>query len=174
MFGFNEEDRKNWSAARTACKTQGGNLATIPNKAVQAFLTMHFKNVPVDSWIGLHDIIEEGNFLWTDGSSVRYTNWVSGAPGSSHHRFYFHFNEDCVTMIKEPEKWAGNWKNRKCSINYGYICQKNTAQCLRVCGQASAWKVPQLEQWPGGRDSIPVTDVDAAHIEHWMQKQFYV
>ncbi|XP_015279234.1 PREDICTED: macrophage mannose receptor 1-like [Gekko japonicus] len=126
MFGFNEEDRKNWSAARTTCKTLGGNLATIPSKAVQAFLTMHFKNVPVDSWIGLHDIIEEGRFLWTDGSSVRYTNWANSSPSSSRHGFFFHSNEDCVAMIKEPEKWAGNWKDRKCSINYGYICQKNT------------------------------------------------
>ncbi|XP_015279236.1 PREDICTED: macrophage mannose receptor 1-like [Gekko japonicus] len=123
IFGFYEEDRKNWSAARTACKTLGGNLATIPSKAVQAFLTMHFKNVPVDSWIGLHDIIEEGRFLWTDGSSVRYTNW---APTPSRQRFHFSSNEDCVTMIKEPEKWAGIWKERKCSIKYGYICQKST------------------------------------------------
>ncbi|XP_077159613.1 macrophage mannose receptor 1-like [Paroedura picta] len=126
IFGIDEEDRKNWSAARTACKNLGGNLATIPNKAVQAFLTMHFEDVPVDSWIGLHDIIEERRFLWTDGSPVRYTNWASGALGTYGHRSYYNFNEDCVCMIKTPEKWAGSWKDKQCSIKYGYICQKKT------------------------------------------------
>ncbi|XP_077159614.1 macrophage mannose receptor 1-like [Paroedura picta] len=123
IFGLNDEDRKSWSAARTVCKNLGGNLATIPNKAVQAFLTMHLKNVPFDSWIGLHDIIEEGNFLWTDGSTVAYTNWANNAPKRSGR---FRHNYDCVTMIKTPEKWAGNWKDNTCSQKYGYICQKNT------------------------------------------------
>ncbi|XP_054847998.1 macrophage mannose receptor 1-like [Eublepharis macularius] len=135
IFGFNEEERKNWTASRTDCKSQGGNLATIPSKAVQAFLTMHLQNMPVDAWIGLHDRIEEGKFLWTDGSSMSYTNWVNGAPGYSGYRlrrynhYHFHIGHptgDCVAMIKKPEKWAGNWKDRLCSIKYGYICQKNT------------------------------------------------
>nr|XP_056713078.1 macrophage mannose receptor 1-like [Euleptes europaea] len=124
IFGFNEEERKNWSASRIACKNIGGNLATIPSKSVQAFLTMHLKNVPDDSWIGLYDIVEEGLFLWSDGSTVNYTNWVNGAPSPP--RRWSDHDFDCVTMIKNPEKWAGNWKDRKCSMKYGYICQKNT------------------------------------------------
>ncbi|XP_077159816.1 macrophage mannose receptor 1-like [Paroedura picta] len=128
IFGIHEEERKNWSDSRNACKSLGGNLAAIPNKEVQAFLTTQLKNAPVESWIGLHDII--GTFIWTDGTSVRYTNWVKGAPSHSfYHRYHPLFygrtsNDNCVSMIKKPDKWAGNWRNRPCSIKYGYICQK--------------------------------------------------
>uniref|UniRef100_A0ACB8FUZ9 Uncharacterized protein n=1 Tax=Sphaerodactylus townsendi TaxID=933632 RepID=A0ACB8FUZ9_9SAUR len=124
IFGFNEEERKTWSASRIDCKNKGGTLATIPNRAVQAFLTMHLKNVPVDSWIGLYDLIQEGTFLWSDEQKVNYTNWVSGAPNS--YRTWSTSSLDCVSMIKNPEKWAGNWKDRLCSIKYAYICQKDT------------------------------------------------
>ncbi|KAL7976613.1 hypothetical protein Chor_008562, partial [Crotalus horridus] len=80
IFGFREEEKKNWSAARDHCKTLEGNLASIPNKAVQAFLTVHLKSASGDTWIGLTDKNSEGRFLWTDGSGVYFTNWAKGSP----------------------------------------------------------------------------------------------
>ncbi|XP_053215421.1 macrophage mannose receptor 1-like [Podarcis raffonei] len=122
LFGFNEEDRKNWSDARTACKKQGGNLASITSKAFQAFLTVHLKSASTDAWIGLNDIHSEHTFLWTDGSGVHYLNWAKGFP--------LFRSEDCVFMMKEPEKQAGNWKDGPCSAKKSYICQRNTDPAL--------------------------------------------
>ncbi|KAM6451463.1 macrophage mannose receptor 1 [Liasis olivaceus] len=118
IFGFREEERKNWSAARDYCQKLEGNLASIPNKAVQAFLTMHLKSAPADSWIGLNDKNWENRFLWTDGSGVYFTNWAKGSPHIS--------NGDCVFMMKKPEKLAGYWRDERCFVEKSFICQKNT------------------------------------------------
>ncbi|XP_061442124.1 macrophage mannose receptor 1-like [Rhineura floridana] len=116
LFGFNEGDRKNWSDARTACRKLGGNLATISSKAIQAFLTMHLKSISTHPWIGLNDINIEHQFVWTDGSGVYYTNWAKGFP---------RYGEDCIFLMKNPEKLAGMWKDGPCSTEKSYICQKN-------------------------------------------------
>uniref|UniRef100_A0ABM5GNH2 Macrophage mannose receptor 1-like isoform X2 n=1 Tax=Pogona vitticeps TaxID=103695 RepID=A0ABM5GNH2_9SAUR len=123
IFGFNENEREKWTVARTDCRNQGGNLATIPSKAVQAFLTVHLKSATADTWIGLNDITSEGTFLWTDGSGVYYTNWDNGFPS----QFY---PDDCVFMLKRPERMAGNWRNEPCEAKKSYICQRNTDPAL--------------------------------------------
>ncbi|KAM3823574.1 macrophage mannose receptor 1-like [Vipera latastei] len=118
IFGFREVEKKNWSAARDHCRNLEGNLASIPNKAVQAFLTINLKNAAGDAWIGLNDKNWEGLFLWTDGSGVYFTNWAKGSPRS--------YNGDCVFMLRKPERLAGYWRVGSCSSQRSYICQKNT------------------------------------------------
>ncbi|KAM3823573.1 macrophage mannose receptor 1-like [Vipera latastei] len=117
IFGFREEEKKNWSAARDHCRDLEGNLASIPNKAVQAFLTMQLKTATGDTWIGFNDKNWGGRFLWTDGSGVYFTNWAKGSPRS--------YNGDCVFMLRKPERLAGYWRVGSCSSQRSYICQKN-------------------------------------------------
>ncbi|KAH0627501.1 hypothetical protein JD844_003272 [Phrynosoma platyrhinos] len=142
IYGFNEEERKNWSAARADCKNLGGNLASIPSKRVQAFLTMHLKSSSVGPWIGLNDRNLENQFLWTDGSGVYYTNWSPGAPR-------YHVSDTCKTNKKykwisnqrlvytswgdeEPKENIacvyldidGHWKTSTCNETYFTICEK--------------------------------------------------
>uniref|UniRef100_A0A8C7DZT9 Macrophage mannose receptor 1 n=1 Tax=Naja naja TaxID=35670 RepID=A0A8C7DZT9_NAJNA len=118
IFGFREEEKKNWSAARDHCRNLGGNLASIPNKAVQAFLTVQLKSVSGNIWTGLTDANWWGRYLWTDGSGVYFTNWAKGSPRS--------YLGDCVFMVTKPERLAGYWRVGSCSSNMSYICQKNT------------------------------------------------
>uniref|UniRef100_A0A670JIF2 Macrophage mannose receptor 1-like n=1 Tax=Podarcis muralis TaxID=64176 RepID=A0A670JIF2_PODMU len=120
FFGLNEEERKNWSDARTACRNLGGNLATIPNKATQAFFMVHLESASIDPWIGLNDIIREESFLWTDGSEVYYTNWASGFPSYG----------DCVFIIKRTGNSGGKWRDGPCSARKSYICQRNSDPAL--------------------------------------------
>ncbi|ETE60214.1 Macrophage mannose receptor 1, partial [Ophiophagus hannah] len=110
--------KKNWSAARDHCRNLEGNLASIPNKAVQAFLTVNLKSAAGDTWIGFSDKNWDGRFLWTDGSGVYFTNWAKGSPRLT--------NGDCVFMLRKPEKLAGYWRVGACSSKRSYICQKNT------------------------------------------------
>ncbi|KAG8138948.1 hypothetical protein E2320_001758, partial [Naja naja] len=114
VFGFREEKKKNWSAARDHCRNLGGNLASIPNKAVQ----VNLKSAAGDTWIGFSDKNWDGRFLWTDGSGVYFTNWAKGSPRSN--------NGDCVFMLRKPERLAGYWRVGACSSKRSYICQKNT------------------------------------------------
>ena len=43
-------------------------------------------------WIGFNDILTEMNFMWSDGSPVRYTNWAENEPNN------YRQSEDCVGM----------------------------------------------------------------------------
>ncbi|XP_064018396.1 macrophage mannose receptor 1 isoform X1 [Pogoniulus pusillus] len=123
VFGSAEEKRVTWHAARTACMNLGGNLASIPNEQVQAFLTFHMKGFATDAWIGLNDINHELQFLWTDGTGVYFTNWAKGFP--SGHRDTYDGQADCVVMRNSPVKEAGKWADETCGNSRGYICQIN-------------------------------------------------
>lgn len=52
----------------------------------------------------MNDINRESTFLWTDGSTVSYTNWVSGAPEKAQTYFnYYDFEwltDDTVEVQK--------------------------------------------------------------------------
>ncbi|XP_062839902.1 macrophage mannose receptor 1 [Anolis carolinensis] len=124
IFGFQADDQKSWSAARSECQGPdiGGNLATISNKRLQAFLVFHLNKFPTEVWIGLNDINHEHMYLWTDGTGVHYTNWAKSYPSSS----YDGSMEDCVAVNNKPLKEAGTWRHFRCSIKKGYICQTNT------------------------------------------------
>ncbi|XP_050795449.1 macrophage mannose receptor 1-like [Gopherus flavomarginatus] len=125
MFGSNEDERLSWHAARTACVNLGGNLVTIPNEQVQAFLTFHLKDSVVDTWIGLNDINHELKYLWTDGSGVYFTNWGKGFPSGQVSLYSYDSQADCVLMRNRPVKEAGKWVDESCGNNKGYVCQIN-------------------------------------------------
>ncbi|MGE0479594.1 MAG: C-type lectin domain-containing protein [Phycisphaerae bacterium] len=75
-----------WSAAEAAAVALGGHLVTIndadENEWVRAELA-NFGGVDRRVWIGFNDVAEEGNFVWTSGEPVTYTNWNGGEPNDS-------------------------------------------------------------------------------------------
>uniref|UniRef100_A0A803VK99 Mannose receptor C-type 1 n=1 Tax=Ficedula albicollis TaxID=59894 RepID=A0A803VK99_FICAL len=105
-----------WSTGRRVCTSLGGNLASIPNEQVQAFLTYHLKDASNDLWIGLNDMLSELNFVWSDGSAVSYTNWAKDSP-----KLF-----DCVSLKRGPADDTGKWNNEECYSYRGYICQKDS------------------------------------------------
>ncbi|NWI90584.1 MRC1 protein, partial [Pitta sordida] len=124
-----------WVTARRTCMSLGGNLASIHNEQVQAFLIYHLKDVSNDPWIGLNDILSELDFVWADGSAVSYTNWAPDSPKlvepylydslhpeDGHNRQQF----DCVSLKRGPADDTGKWNNEECYHSRGYICQKKS------------------------------------------------
>ena len=74
-------------------------------------------------WIGLSDQMEEGKWMWTDGSLLtKYNNWGKNNPNN--YRGY----QNCGMMIKGYKSYNGfndgEWNDNKCSNSYGYICEK--------------------------------------------------
>ncbi|EMP36987.1 Macrophage mannose receptor 1 [Chelonia mydas] len=135
VFGSRDEDRVMWIPARRTCVKFGGNLASIPNEQVQAFLTYHLKDAKTDAWIGLNDINSELHFVWADGSGVYYTNWIAGSPvvgeiilydslqpetGNNLHQL------DCVVVKTGPVDKIGQWKDEPCYEARGFICQMDS------------------------------------------------
>ncbi|KAM3680014.1 macrophage mannose receptor 1-like isoform 1-T1 [Ammospiza maritima maritima] len=131
VFASNITRNLTWHAAQGVCFNLGGNLATIPNEQVQAFLFYHLKHATTNVWIGMNDINRESTFLWADGSTVSYTNWVNGAPEKQQSYFdYYEFERvtddaletDCVFIMKSD----GRWRDDSCDNERGYVCQMNS------------------------------------------------
>uniref|UniRef100_A0A8C5Y4E3 Macrophage mannose receptor 1 n=1 Tax=Microcebus murinus TaxID=30608 RepID=A0A8C5Y4E3_MICMU len=129
IFGFAEEERKNWQEARKACMGFGGNLVSIQNEKEQAFLTYHMKDSTFNTWIGLNDVNSEHTFLWTDGRGVHYTNWGKGYPGGRRSSLSYE-DADCVVIIGGKSNEAGKWMDDTCDSKRGYICHTRSDPSL--------------------------------------------
>ncbi|XP_071940974.1 macrophage mannose receptor 1-like [Antedon mediterranea] len=116
FHGSVESDRFGWMDARDKCRGLGGDLVTIHDNRVNAFLTTKLKGLDYRMWVGLSDLTNNKQFRWTDGSSVDYTNWASGEPNEAGG------GEDCVELIGS-EYQAGLWNDNACDKKNGYICQ---------------------------------------------------
>ncbi|NWR28870.1 MRC1 protein, partial [Tachuris rubrigastra] len=140
-YKFFDSSYKYWIAARTTCMNLEGDLASIHNEQVQAFLTYHLKDVSNDPWIGLNDLLSELNFVWADGSAVSYTNWAPDSPKLVEPYFTFFLQLfksmylflqqfDCVSLKRGPADDIGLWNNEECYRFRGFICQKNSDPAL--------------------------------------------
>uniref|UniRef100_A0A452GX85 Mannose receptor C-type 1 n=1 Tax=Gopherus agassizii TaxID=38772 RepID=A0A452GX85_9SAUR len=142
MFGSRDEDRVMWIPARRTCAKFGGNLASIPNEQVQAFLTYHLRDAKTDTWIGLNDINSELNFVWADGSGVYYANWIAGSPVIGEITLY-----DSLQPETGPVDKIGQWKDEPCYEARGFICQMDSGE---IC-----FTNPKLSHSP---TTIPASD----------------
>ncbi|KAJ8008568.1 hypothetical protein DPEC_G00106240 [Dallia pectoralis] len=87
--------KTSWPHAERNCLLLGGNLASVhgPNQ-YRFLLSMIEKSGKKDqrTWIGGNDAVQEGVWLWSDGSKFAYHNWSRGQPSNSHRR------ENCIEM----------------------------------------------------------------------------
>ena len=88
-----------WPQAKLICESKGGYLASIgsaeENNYLANILTLQ------SAWIGLSDRYSEGNFEWTSGEALNYTNWLQGQPNN------YNNNQDYVEMLHD-----GRWNDQ--------------------------------------------------------------
>ncbi|XP_077566759.1 C-type lectin lectoxin-Lei1-like [Stigmatopora nigra] len=101
----------NFTDAESNCmQDANGNLASIPNMLTNKVVQALFDVDSVSSgWIGLHDAIEDEDFLWTDGSFTNFRNFAMNEPDGS---------APCIEM----EASDGTWANNACSAMNPYVC----------------------------------------------------
>ncbi|XP_059846845.1 hepatic lectin-like [Hypanus sabinus] len=108
--------RNRWKEAQQFCVSMDSNLVVINSREEQEYIRM---NVNLDYWIGLHDIVEEGNWRWVDGtdyaSNVKF--WERGQPN-----VHEEFEEDCVVVSGN-----GLWHDWPCDSMHFAICEKTAA-----------------------------------------------
>ncbi|XP_035696433.1 perlucin-like protein [Branchiostoma floridae] len=114
-------DTKTYAGARSACQAAGGHLAMPKDQATNDFLVNQLTRYPSDSvvWFGLTDLVQEGTFLWEDGTPLTgWSNWYSGQPddGSS--------AEDCVEW---RARYGYRWNDLSCLISLYYVCEVSAA-----------------------------------------------
>jgi len=103
----------NWTEAQEACRARSMELASVHSEEENSFM-WDLINGRANSWIGFTDADIETIFVWTDGTPVNYTNWLSGQPSS-------YDGEDCTVMSYGSD---GGWYDDGCSWHYGVLCRR--------------------------------------------------
>ncbi len=108
-------EKGTWKSARQKCRTLGGQLACVPDAPTQAFLAEFAKTLEL--WLGATDEKVEGQWVWIDGTEMKYTAWGPKQPlrnsrvenylGIGGHRLWFDAPNhwECVGFICE-------WKDK--------------------------------------------------------------
>uniref|UniRef100_A0A3B3ZSK9 C-type lectin domain-containing protein n=1 Tax=Periophthalmus magnuspinnatus TaxID=409849 RepID=A0A3B3ZSK9_9GOBI len=112
-----------WAGGRAMCQNMGVDLVKIESREEQDF----FFNKISDRdwfWIGLTDSQTEGDWRWTDGSSLNknLTFWNKEpddwkGSGNDHPE-----GEDCAIILKGSTK-DKSWADIFCSSRNGFICE---------------------------------------------------
>uniref|UniRef100_A0A4W6EUB7 C-type lectin domain-containing protein n=1 Tax=Lates calcarifer TaxID=8187 RepID=A0A4W6EUB7_LATCA len=106
-----------WVDAEHACIKVGGNLASIHSPEENVFLAQLIERVTghrLHTWIGGHDAVREGTWLWSDGTEFDYVRWSLGEPNN-------YGIEHCIEM-----NWGGNyWNDQKCHHGKPFVCAKD-------------------------------------------------
>ncbi len=75
----------NWLDAEAEAVNMGGHLVAVNDQLEQDFLNATFlsgANEQAVLWIGLTDQASEGNFEWSNGDPLSYTNWTPNEPNN--------------------------------------------------------------------------------------------
>ncbi len=122
------------AAAFADAVSKGGTVVTIPNAAFNAYLASRLVALSIpEAHIGLSDAMNEGNFVWQDGSPVTYANFRRGEPNNTDG------GEDYVTMLS-----GGTWNDvgARGTGNSPYILQLTAGATIQTAGLPSGDTFP--------------------------------
>ncbi|KAG9266371.1 macrophage mannose receptor 1-like, partial [Astyanax mexicanus] len=102
-------DTKTWHDALTECQSKNANLMSISD--------IHERSIPngVSLWMGGHDSVTEGDYLWSDGSALSHTNWGPGEPNDHAGR------ENCVELVT-TQNGSSYWNDIFCDAHQDWVC----------------------------------------------------
>ncbi|KAK9962411.1 hypothetical protein ABG768_007780 [Culter alburnus] len=106
----------NWIRAERNCQSLGANLASVHNKLENNFLLSLLPTPSTRSWVGAHDGVQDGQWLWSDGTVFGYTNWCSGEPNNHQQP------ENCLEINFSTNRC---WNDARCSDSMSFICAKD-------------------------------------------------
>lgn len=102
-----------WKRARDKCHMLGGQLAIIPDKATQQFISQLAKGLQL--WLGATDEKVNKLWVWVDGTPVKFTSWATAQPD----------NTDGVEHYLQTFDPKGRWNDGAENDRFvvGYICE---------------------------------------------------
>ncbi|MHB9005352.1 MAG: immunoglobulin domain-containing protein [Limisphaerales bacterium] len=115
-YGPTRGNHRGWGQAEAEAQTYpNGHLVSINSAAEQKFLETTFlagENVRNTYWIGFNDFEREGQWVWSTGEQVTFTNWGPGEPNDAGNEDgavlnwpYFAGNVDFGTWNDMPEHY---------------------------------------------------------------------
>ncbi|KAL4635258.1 macrophage mannose receptor 1-like [Arapaima gigas] len=121
--------KMNWDEARTQCKADGAELASIIDHIMQSFIMLQLQHYKEPLWIGLNSNVTNGYFHWTDNWRLRYSNWAPEEPKN---------NLACVIVDVD-----GKWKTASCNETHYSLCKRSLDAVPTVAPQLPG-KCPEL------------------------------
>ncbi|XP_034029364.1 galactose-specific lectin nattectin-like [Thalassophryne amazonica] len=107
-----------WAQAERYCTHRGGNLASIPDDGVLDFLRGYVYRVTGayrQVWLGGHDAVEEGIWMWSNGDRFYFKKWAKGQPNNGGR------GEHCMEM-----NYKGQYVNDTCcGQRRHFFCARN-------------------------------------------------
>ena len=105
-----------WSGAQQRCKDRGGHLAIINDEEENKFLAgMVQSSSKEGAFVGATDEVNEGKWLWVDGSPMKFKKWLKGQPDNAGKREHYLVFKDAL------------WQDRRKQPNdpkiHAYICE---------------------------------------------------
>ncbi|KAM3612614.1 uncharacterized protein V6R79_011289 [Siganus canaliculatus] len=113
---FVSSEKKNWTTSREDCITRGADLVVVDDREEQTFINKLTKSAN-NVWIGLHDTLQEGTWMWVDGTPVNITFWQAGQPNS------FNGNQDCGELVSKSPG-VGEWNDDGCFAEQIFVCEQ--------------------------------------------------
>lgn len=117
------QDAKTWLNAKSHCETAfGTGLATIisDDQLREAISIANANSISESLWIGLNDIDNEDNWVWSSGIDCNYAlngnckndyHWDDGQPNNS--------NNDCAELTISTQMF----NDAPCSYTRPFLCQ---------------------------------------------------
>ena len=95
---------------------EGGNLASIETQEEQDTVAQLAE--VNGTWIGLSDILSEGNAAWADGAPLSFINWRNNQPNNGG------MGQHCVWIRGNAGNDPGTWDDIICNKMNAYAYQK--------------------------------------------------
>ena len=140
-----------WDEAEAQAQALGGHLVTLNDEVEDRFLYQFFGD---GYWIGLTDRNGEGNWQWSSGEPVTYSNWLNSEPnnngGRQNYAWYW---------WGQGGKWddhiqEGHWPWVPTEVLGGIAeIRQDTGLEISVTGRA-------LIEGPMGREILPIQILD--------------
>ncbi|KAI8500543.1 hypothetical protein Bbelb_221090 [Branchiostoma belcheri] len=98
--------KTSWDQANSACERLGSNLTSIIDSEENSFIADIIRNVrgllQYQVWFGLKRG-KDGQFQWTDGSPLSYTNWAPTEPDNRNNFLSFGQGQGCATVVSKEK-----------------------------------------------------------------------
>jgi hypothetical protein len=99
-----------WTNSEAAAVQLGAHLVTVTDGPENQWLGStfsHFDGTDRSLWIGFSDRATEGNWQWSSGEPVTYTNWWPGEPNDLNGEDYAYLSLDGTWNDGMNGRWAG-------------------------------------------------------------------
>ncbi|XP_027866892.1 galactose-specific lectin nattectin-like isoform X1 [Xiphophorus couchianus] len=113
-----EKTAKNWATAENFCLSLGANLASFHSVGEYNFIRKLIYKVTgkhTQTWVGAHDSVEEGYWMWSDGSKFVFNSWGKNEPNNSGG------NEHCMDINLHEQE---NVNDYGCYEKLPFICAR--------------------------------------------------